>query len=51
MDFAEKINRLLDSASLRQELGARGRRRIEEFFDWEIDRAQLLRAYEVALGR
>jgi len=51
VDFAEKINRLLDSASLRQELGARGRRRIEEFFDWEIDRAQLLRAYEVALGR
>jgi glycosyltransferase involved in cell wall biosynthesis len=49
-DFAEKINQLLDCASLRQELGARGRRRIEEFFNWEIDRAQLLRAYEVAMN-
>ena len=51
VDFAEKINRLLDCANLRQELGARGRRRVEEFFNWEVDRAQLLRAYEVALGK
>ena len=50
VDFAEKINQLLDSESLRRELGARGRRRIEEVFNWEIDRAQLLRAYEVALS-
>lgn len=49
VDFAEKINKLLDSKDLRKELGARGRRRIEEVFNWEIDRAQLLRAYEVAL--
>jgi len=40
---------LLDSESLRRELGERGRRRIVEHFNWETDRNALLQAYEVAL--
>jgi glycosyltransferase involved in cell wall biosynthesis len=49
MDFAEKVLTLLDSESLRRELGERGRRRIVEHFNWETDREALLKAYEVAL--
>jgi glycosyltransferase involved in cell wall biosynthesis len=49
VDFAEKVLALLDSESLRRELGERGRRRIVEQFNWEIDRHALLQAYEVAL--
>jgi glycosyltransferase involved in cell wall biosynthesis len=49
VDFAEKVLTLLDSESLRGELGERGRRRIVEHFNWETDRNALLQAYEVAL--
>ena len=49
IDFAEKVLSLLDSESLRRELGERGRRRIVEHFNWETDRNALLQAYEVAL--
>ncbi len=49
VDFAEKILRLLDSPELRRELGARGRRRIEEQLNWEIEKRSLLAAYETAL--
>jgi len=49
VDFAEKVLTLLDSESLRRELGERGRRRIVEHFNWIIDRNALLQAYEVAL--
>jgi len=49
VDFAEKVLSLLDSESLRRELGERGRRRIVEYFNWETDRNALLQAYEVAL--
>jgi len=49
VDFAEKVITLLDSESLRRELGERGRRRIVDQFNWETDRAALLQAYEVAL--
>jgi glycosyltransferase involved in cell wall biosynthesis len=48
-DFAEKVLRLLDSESLRRQLGERGRRRIVEHFNWETDRKALLQAYEAAL--
>jgi glycosyltransferase involved in cell wall biosynthesis len=48
-DFAGQILRILDSESLRRELGGRGRRRIVEHFNWETDRDTLLQAYEVAL--
>jgi glycosyltransferase involved in cell wall biosynthesis len=49
VDFAEKVLTLLDSESLRRELGERGRRRIVEHFNWKTDRNALLQAYEVAL--
>jgi glycosyltransferase involved in cell wall biosynthesis len=49
IDFAEKVLTLLDSESLRRELGQRGRKRIEECFNWEADKQVLLRAYETAL--
>jgi glycosyltransferase involved in cell wall biosynthesis len=49
IDFAEKVIQLLDSEPLRQELGARGRRRIEQEINWETDSRRLLAAYEMAL--
>jgi len=49
IDFAKQISRLLDSGELRQELGQRGRRRIEEKLNWETEKVSLLRAYETAL--
>jgi glycosyltransferase involved in cell wall biosynthesis len=49
-DFADKIVELLDSARLRRELGERGRRRIEEFLNWDRDKIQLLAAYQMAFG-
>jgi len=48
-DFAEKIVRLLDSEPLRRQLGARGRQRIEEVLNWEIEKRTLLQAYEASL--
>ena len=50
IDFAEKMLALLDSEPLRRELGQRGRKRIEECFNWEADKAELLKAYEMALN-
>jgi glycosyltransferase involved in cell wall biosynthesis len=49
-DFARKILRILDSESLRHELGARGRRRVEEYLNWEIEKRSLLEAYAAALA-
>ncbi|HEV2491788.1 MAG TPA: glycosyltransferase family 4 protein [Terriglobia bacterium] len=49
-DFARKIVNLLDSENLRQQLGARGRRRIEESLNWAIEKRALLEAYSTALG-
>ena len=49
IDFAEKVLTLLDSESLRRELGQRARKRIEECFSWETDKQVLLKAYETAL--
>jgi glycosyltransferase involved in cell wall biosynthesis len=40
---------LLDSDSLRAELGARGRKRIEEKLNWENEKQVLLAAYAAAL--
>jgi glycosyltransferase involved in cell wall biosynthesis len=48
-DFAGQIIKLLDSASLRRELGARGRKRIEERLNWDAEKQTLLQAYEAAL--
>jgi len=49
-DFAEKIMALLDSESLRRELGEQGRRRVEGSLNWEREKQELLAAYRTALG-
>lgn len=48
-DFAEQILKLLDSESLRRDLGARGCKRIEEKLNWETEKKSLLAAYRLAL--
>jgi glycosyltransferase involved in cell wall biosynthesis len=48
-DFAEQILKLLDSESLRRQLGEIGRKRIQESLNWEMERKALLAAYERAL--
>jgi glycosyltransferase involved in cell wall biosynthesis len=49
-DFARQIVKLLDSETLRRDLGARGRRRIEESLSWTSEKRALLEAYSTALG-
>jgi len=49
IDFAGQILNLLDSEPLRRELGARGRKRIEEELNWDMEKKALLAAYEAAL--
>jgi glycosyltransferase involved in cell wall biosynthesis len=48
-DFAQKILTLLESESLRNELGVRGRKRIEESLNWDNEKQKLLEAYAAAL--
>ncbi len=48
-DFATHITKLLDSEALRKELGECGRRRIAEKLNWEMEKDQLLLAYQTAL--
>ena len=48
-DFAEQILKLLDSEPLRQQLGATGRKRIEESLNWEVEKKALVEAYRAAL--
>jgi glycosyltransferase involved in cell wall biosynthesis len=48
-DFAEQILKLLDSESLRRQLGEIGHKRIQESLNWEVERKALLAAYERAL--
>jgi glycosyltransferase involved in cell wall biosynthesis len=43
------MTKLLDCRELRQELGALGRKRIEESFNWEVEKVTLLQAYKAAL--
>ena len=49
IDFAGQISRLLDCSDLRRQLGACGRKRIEEGLNWESEKATLLGAYRAAL--
>ncbi len=49
IDFAKQVNRLLDSVELRRQLGACGRKRIEESMNWQVEKVGLLRAYSAAL--
>jgi len=48
-DFARQIGKLLDSAELRQEMGAKGRARTIAGMNWDGEKAKLLAAYETAL--
>jgi len=48
-DFANQVSRLLNSSELRRQLGAIGRKRIEENLNWETEKTTLLRAYSAAL--
>jgi glycosyltransferase involved in cell wall biosynthesis len=45
-EFADKIEILLDNAELRQQMGASGRKRIEEELCWERTKINLWRAYQ-----
>ena len=51
VDFAEQVLRLLDSEGMRREMGARGRKRIEEQLNWEKEKQSLLKAYQAALKK
>ncbi len=42
--------RLIDDEALRAELAGRGQERAKALLRWETERAQLLAAYEMALG-
>ncbi len=50
-DFAQKILSLLNSESLCAELGAHGRKRIEDKLNWDNEKEALLEAYAAALRR
>lgn len=45
-EMGQKLLQLLDDPELRQQLGERGRERIENGLGWEHTRTELLRAYE-----
>jgi glycosyltransferase involved in cell wall biosynthesis len=49
IDFANQINKLLDSPELRRRLGECGRARIEEGLNWKTEKQALLSAYLAAL--
>jgi len=48
-DFAQKIMTLLDNETLRKELGARARKRIEDELNWDYERRAFLEAYAATL--
>jgi glycosyltransferase involved in cell wall biosynthesis len=50
VSLAAQMGRLLDDPGLRERLAARGRERAQALLRWETERAQLLAAYELALG-
>lgn len=49
IDFADRISQLLNGRELRHELGACGRKRVEDGLNWEAEKATLLQAYIAAL--
>jgi glycosyltransferase involved in cell wall biosynthesis len=49
VDFANQITKLLDCKELRRELGACGRKRVEQRLNWDVEKVALLEAYESAL--
>jgi glycosyltransferase involved in cell wall biosynthesis len=48
-DFAEKIEQLLESESLRRKLGECGRKRTEKGLNWQVQSQKLLDAYDLLL--
>ncbi len=50
IDFAAKIESLLDSESLRRQLGACGRKRTEEGLNWEAQSFKFIEAYKKLLA-
>ena len=50
ISFANQIVRLLNCEQLRRELGACGRRRVEDRLNWVAEKTSLLKAYERALA-
>jgi len=51
VDFGNEIAKLLDSPSLRHQMGAVGRSRIENGLNWDYQKEILVKAYRTALGR
>jgi glycosyltransferase involved in cell wall biosynthesis len=49
--FAHQVGKLLDSESLRRQLGTKGRESILAGMNWEAEKERLLEAYETVLGR
>lgn len=49
--LAECIAKLLDDPELREELGRRGKQRVDEFLSWEHSKPHLRHAYERALSK
>lgn len=45
-DFASQIEALLDNEDMRLQLGARGRRRIDDALCWDYSKRALVHAYE-----
>ncbi len=48
--LANAIRMLIDDEELRDELGERGRKRVEENFTWEKVADQTVRVYEETIG-
>jgi glycosyltransferase involved in cell wall biosynthesis len=51
VDFAEQVEKLLDSQSLRQKLGAIGRERTEQGLNWKAQSEKLIKAYATLFPR
>lgn len=50
-DFGRLVGELLDDPARRAQMGALGRRRVEEALSWDVSRRNLLEAYEDLLSR
>lgn len=51
VNFARQVTTLLDCGDLRRQLGACGRKRIEDSLNWETEKRSLIKAYDTALER
>ncbi len=49
VEFADKIVELLDSPHIRKQMGAEGRRRMEDVLEWRHQAPKLLEAYTAIL--